>query len=152
MFEFFESLIYDLISERIARNLRYDLYHSLINKDVEFFDSRKTGDLCKYNSLNNSNSKSAFFRYRSHTKWVVNKCCNVYSSCHICSGLFHFSFHYFLGIDSNNNRVNFTSSNILYLLRKLNEKSLKNCLRQESSNINSSRRKLFKHPYRQSIR
>jgi ABC-type multidrug transport system fused ATPase/permease subunit len=35
------------MSERIAKALRLDLYSSLINKDVEFFDSKKTGDLCK---------------------------------------------------------------------------------------------------------
>ena len=34
-----------MVSERIANHLRYDLYHSLINKDVEFYDERKTGDL-----------------------------------------------------------------------------------------------------------
>ena len=39
--------MYNIISERIAKNLRADLYDSLINKDVEFFDSKKTGDLCK---------------------------------------------------------------------------------------------------------
>jgi hypothetical protein len=36
------------MSEKIALNLRGDLYTSLINKDVEFFDSKKTGDLCKF--------------------------------------------------------------------------------------------------------
>ena len=38
-------MLYNVVSERIARNLRGDLYHSLINKDIEFFDSKKTGDL-----------------------------------------------------------------------------------------------------------
>ena len=40
-------MYYNVMSERIAKALRLDLYSSLINKDVEFFDSRKTGDLCK---------------------------------------------------------------------------------------------------------
>ena len=40
-------MYYNVISERIALNLRQDLYESLLNKDVEFFDSKKTGDLCK---------------------------------------------------------------------------------------------------------
>jgi hypothetical protein len=35
------------MSERVAKSLRGDLYASILNKDVEFFDSRKTGDLCK---------------------------------------------------------------------------------------------------------
>jgi len=42
---FIRGFLYNLISERIAKNLRGDLYTRLINKDVEFFDSRKTGDL-----------------------------------------------------------------------------------------------------------
>jgi ABC-type multidrug transport system fused ATPase/permease subunit len=37
--------IFNLMSERIAKSLRLDLYASIMNKDVEFFDSRKTGDL-----------------------------------------------------------------------------------------------------------
>jgi len=40
-------MLYNVISERIAKNLRKDLYQSLVNKDVEFFDGRKTGDLRK---------------------------------------------------------------------------------------------------------
>ncbi|CDW80051.1 abc transporter b family protein [Stylonychia lemnae] len=42
---FYRGMYYSVISEKIARNLRQDLYESLVNKDVEFFDSRKTGDL-----------------------------------------------------------------------------------------------------------
>lgn len=44
-------MYYNVMSERIAKALRVDLYSSLINKDVEFFDSRKTGDLCKSTRL-----------------------------------------------------------------------------------------------------
>lgn len=39
------AILYNMVSERIANHLRFDLYHSLINKDVEFYDERKTGDL-----------------------------------------------------------------------------------------------------------
>lgn len=39
------------MSERIAKSLRGDLYASILNKDIEFFDSRKTGDLRKLNNL-----------------------------------------------------------------------------------------------------
>ena len=42
---FLRGMLYNLVSERIGRNLRNDLYKSLVNKDVEFFDSKKTGDL-----------------------------------------------------------------------------------------------------------
>ena len=49
---FVRGYLYNLISERIAKNIRGDLYSSLINKDVEFFDSKKTGDLCKLCEFN----------------------------------------------------------------------------------------------------
>ena len=40
--------IFNILSERIARNLRRDFYESIMNKDIEFFDARRTGDLGKY--------------------------------------------------------------------------------------------------------
>lgn len=43
-------MLYNLISERIAKDLRNDLYISLVNKDVEFFDNRKTGDLRNFDT------------------------------------------------------------------------------------------------------
>ena len=39
--------IFNIMSEKIARKLRQDLYNAIVNKDVAFFDARKTGDLCK---------------------------------------------------------------------------------------------------------
>ena len=39
------AAIYNILSERIARNLRRDFYNSLIEKDIAFFDSKRTGDL-----------------------------------------------------------------------------------------------------------
>lgn len=36
---------FNTISERIAYQLRYDLFYFLINKDVRFFDEMKTGDI-----------------------------------------------------------------------------------------------------------
>ena len=42
---FMRAFSFNLISERIARNLRDDLYESIMRKDVSFFDERKTGDL-----------------------------------------------------------------------------------------------------------
>ena len=36
---------FNIISERIAKYLRYDLFLHLINKDVAFFDEHKTGDI-----------------------------------------------------------------------------------------------------------
>jgi ABC-type bacteriocin/lantibiotic exporter with double-glycine peptidase domain len=35
------------MSERIAKSIRKDFYESTINKDVAFFDERRTGDLSK---------------------------------------------------------------------------------------------------------
>jgi len=37
--------MFNTISERIAKQLRYDLFYFLINKDVAFFDEMKTGDI-----------------------------------------------------------------------------------------------------------
>ena len=39
------AAIFNILSERIARNLRRDFYASIINKDIAFFDERRTGDL-----------------------------------------------------------------------------------------------------------
>ena len=39
------SAIYNILSERIARNLRRDFYDSILEKDIAFFDARRTGDL-----------------------------------------------------------------------------------------------------------
>jgi ABC-type bacteriocin/lantibiotic exporter with double-glycine peptidase domain len=36
---------FNSLSDRIAKRLRYDLFYFLINKDVEFFDENKTGDI-----------------------------------------------------------------------------------------------------------
>ena len=41
------AAIFNILSERIARKLRKDFYDSLINKDIAFFDSKRTGDLSK---------------------------------------------------------------------------------------------------------
>jgi ABC-type multidrug transport system fused ATPase/permease subunit len=36
---------FNTISEKIANQLRYDLLYFIINKDVGFFDTQKTGDI-----------------------------------------------------------------------------------------------------------
>lgn len=42
------AFIFSIMSERISRNLRLDFFESVINKDVAFFDEKRTGDLSKY--------------------------------------------------------------------------------------------------------
>jgi len=42
------------MSERIAVNLRNDVYASIITKDIGFFDENRTGVLGKYFELVNS--------------------------------------------------------------------------------------------------
>lgn len=37
--------VFNSLSDRIAKRMRYDLFFYLINKDVEFFDENKTGDI-----------------------------------------------------------------------------------------------------------
>lgn len=39
------AYLFSIMSERIARNLRHDFFESTINKDIAFFDERRTGDL-----------------------------------------------------------------------------------------------------------
>ena len=39
------AAIFNILSERIARNLRKDYFTSLIEKDIEFYDERRTGEL-----------------------------------------------------------------------------------------------------------
>lgn len=39
------AYLFSIMSERISRNLRLDFFESVINKDVAFFDERRTGDL-----------------------------------------------------------------------------------------------------------
>lgn len=41
------AYIFSIIAERISRNLRHDFFESIINKDIAFFDERRTGDLRK---------------------------------------------------------------------------------------------------------
>ena len=41
------AAIFNILSERISRNLRKDFFHAIVTKDVEFFDDRRTGDLSK---------------------------------------------------------------------------------------------------------
>lgn len=39
---------FNILSETIAKNLKRDYYESIVNKDVAFFDTKRTGDLSKY--------------------------------------------------------------------------------------------------------
>ena len=41
------SAIFNILSERIARNLRFDFMKSILEKDIEFFDTARTGDIGK---------------------------------------------------------------------------------------------------------
>lgn len=38
---------FNILSERIAMKVKKDYYEAIINKDVTFFDTKRTGDLCK---------------------------------------------------------------------------------------------------------
>lgn len=37
--------IFIIMSEAIAKQLRYDFFESILNKDVAFYDDNRTGDL-----------------------------------------------------------------------------------------------------------
>mmetsp|Transcript_33686 Transcript_33686/g.44435 ORF Transcript_33686/g.44435 Transcript_33686/m.44435 type:complete len:107 (+) Transcript_33686:165-485(+) len=40
---FMRSSIFNILSERISRNIRKDFFSSLVSKDIAFFDERHTG-------------------------------------------------------------------------------------------------------------
>ena len=42
---FARSAIFNIMSDRIARNLRHDFYENMIRKDIGFYDDQRTGDL-----------------------------------------------------------------------------------------------------------
>ena len=42
---FFRASIFNIMSERIAKNLRRQFYETMLRKDVAFYDENKTGDL-----------------------------------------------------------------------------------------------------------
>ena len=44
----FRASTFNIMSERVSKNIRTDYYTSVINQDVAFFDDRRTGDLRKY--------------------------------------------------------------------------------------------------------
>jgi len=37
--------IFNIMSYKIARDIKYDLFWYLVRKDISFFDERKTGDI-----------------------------------------------------------------------------------------------------------
>jgi len=43
--------MFNLLSEQVALDLRYDFYKSIINKDIPFFDNSRSGDLSKWTVL-----------------------------------------------------------------------------------------------------
>ena len=47
----FRSGIINILSERIAYVMRHDYFESVVNKDIAFFDTRRTGDLRKYSCI-----------------------------------------------------------------------------------------------------
>jgi ABC-type multidrug transport system fused ATPase/permease subunit len=45
IFASFRAWTFNVISERITKKLRYDLFYFLVNKEVGFYDENKTGDM-----------------------------------------------------------------------------------------------------------
>ena len=39
---------FNIVSERLARNVRKDFYDSIVDKDIAFYDVNRTGELGKY--------------------------------------------------------------------------------------------------------
>jgi len=62
IFGFFKGFCYDLLGSRVVRDLRLRLFEKLIYKDVEFYDSNRTGELVSrigsdITVINNSSSE-----------------------------------------------------------------------------------------------
>ena len=47
---------FNILSEKIAKNLKKDYYESIVNKDIAFFDARRTGELGMSNLFYNLSS------------------------------------------------------------------------------------------------
>lgn len=45
IFSFIRTYAFDLLGERVMLQLRSELFTSFLNKDVEFFDANKSGEL-----------------------------------------------------------------------------------------------------------
>ena len=45
---FMRSAIFNILSERVSRNLRKDYFEAILNMDIAFFDEKRTGELSKY--------------------------------------------------------------------------------------------------------
>jgi ABC-type multidrug transport system fused ATPase/permease subunit len=45
VFSFVRGFCYNLVGEKVMKDLRHELFGSIMSKDVEFFDNRKTGEL-----------------------------------------------------------------------------------------------------------
>jgi len=45
IFVFARGASFNTMSDAIAKNIRYDVFFSIINKDVAFFDENKTGEM-----------------------------------------------------------------------------------------------------------
>ena len=92
----FRAAIFNIMGERISRNLRRDYFQNILNKDIEFFDKHRTGPLGKLNS-------SRF--YQKPTKLQSNFCCMF--DCSLSPKLGHldnlglFRFKPFYGCSSN---------------------------------------------------
>ena len=39
------TAVFQILSERISRNLRLDYFSSIVEKDIAFFDEKRTGEL-----------------------------------------------------------------------------------------------------------
>lgn len=41
----YRAYTFNMLSEKIAKMIKYDFVTSLINKDITFYDSQKTGEI-----------------------------------------------------------------------------------------------------------
>jgi hypothetical protein len=135
------------MSERIARNLRKDFYESIINKDVAFYDERRTGDLSK---LKHSKlflfvyfSQSIELRHPSDSRCHEHECINDGSKRDFHPSRHDFPFNIVMVADYGNFWSNHPNFVVCCYVWTENARNFKISIRREGCNEHSCRRKLF---------
>lgn len=79
VFGFLKGFCFDLLGSRVVRDLRLKLFEKLIHKDVEFYDTTRTGDLVSrigsdITVINNSASDNFSLIVKSFVTFFVSFC------------------------------------------------------------------------------
>jgi len=123
------------MSERIALVLRSDYFTSVINKDIAFFDTRRTGDLRKY-SCNYLCSLKAECRRRDRPRMPLIKLFNFNSRRHRNRFVHRIDVQPIPRSDRCFDRLHDPPWLVHVLLWRKNETNSKRHLQQQGNNVN----------------